>query len=151
MPAVAVVMPVLNEENYLEAAVLAILSQDYEGPIQVVLALGPSKDQTNKIAQELEKDPRVKLVDNPSGRTASALNSAIKKSNFEIIVRLDGHALVDPNYIKNAVSTLLATDADTEYRVERDGEAIIFPNAKVAIGQRAMLMVKPVSVAGKVS
>ncbi len=28
---------------------------------------------------------------------------------------------------------------------------IIFPNPKVAIGQRAMLMVKPVSVAGKVS
>ena len=47
MPAVAVVMPVLNEENYLEAAVLAILSQDYEGPIQVVLALGPSTDRTN--------------------------------------------------------------------------------------------------------
>ena len=111
-PAVSVIIPVLNEERFLTQSVQAILNQDYSGQLEIILALGPSKDQTNKIAQELEKDARVKLVDNPSGRTASALNSAIKKSNFEIIVRLDGHAIVDSNYIKNAVSTLLETDAD---------------------------------------
>lgn len=111
-PAVSVIIPVLNEERFLTQSVQAILNQNYSGQLEIILALGPSKDQTNKIAQELEKDPRVKLVDNPSGRTASALNSAIKKSNFEIIVRLDGHAIVDSNYIKNAVSTLLETDAD---------------------------------------
>lgn len=111
-PAVSVIIPVLNEERFLTQSVQAILNQNYSGQLEIILALGPSKDQTNKIAQELEKDARVKLVDNPSGRTASALNSAIKKSNFEIIVRLDGHAIVDSNYIKNAVSTLLETDAD---------------------------------------
>ncbi|KKO46598.1 succinylglutamate desuccinylase [Arsukibacterium ikkense] len=42
--------------------------------------------------------------------------------------------------------TLLATDGDIEYRVERQGEALIFPNANVAIGQRAMLMVVPTTV-----
>ncbi|KKO50562.1 succinylglutamate desuccinylase [Arsukibacterium sp. MJ3] len=42
--------------------------------------------------------------------------------------------------------TLLATDGDIEYRVEHEGEALIFPNAKVAVGQRAMLMVRPTSV-----
>lgn len=111
-PAVSVIIPVLNEERFLTQSVQAILNQDYSGQLEIILALGPSKDQTNKIAQELEKDSRVKLVENPSGRTASALNNAIKKSNFEIIVRLDGHAIVDSNYIKNAVSTLLETDAD---------------------------------------
>ena len=50
LPAVAVVMPVLNEENYLEAAISSILAQDYAGTIQVVLALGPSTDSTNEIA-----------------------------------------------------------------------------------------------------
>lgn len=51
------------------------------------------------------------------------------------------------NFTSYPVGTLLATDGDTEYRVEREGEAIIFPNAKVAIGQRAMLMVVPTTVA----
>ena len=53
------------------------------------------------------------------------------------------------NFTAYPVGTLLATDGDTEYRVEKEGEALIFPNAKVAIGQRAMLMVIPRSVKGQ--
>ena len=50
------------------------------------------------------------------------------------------------NFTSYPVGTVLATDGDIEYRVEREGEALIFPNAKVAIGQRAMLMVVPTTV-----
>jgi glycosyltransferase involved in cell wall biosynthesis len=111
-PAVSVIIPVLNEERFLKQSVQAILNQNYPGQLEIILALGPSKDQTNIIAQELAKDQRIKLVENPSGRTASALNNAIKNSNFDIIVRLDGHAIVDSNYIKNAVKTLVESGAD---------------------------------------
>jgi succinylglutamate desuccinylase len=55
------------------------------------------------------------------------------------------------NFTTFEVGTLLASDEGVEYKVEVEGEAVIFPNPKVAVGQRAMLMVKPVSVAGKVS
>ena len=111
-PAVSVIIPVLNEERFLKQSVQAILNQNYSGQFEIILALGPSKDQTNFIAQELAKDQRIKLVENPSGRTASALNNAIKNSNFDIIVRLDGHAIVDSCYIKNAVKTLVESGAD---------------------------------------
>lgn len=111
-PAVSVIIPVLNEERFLKQSVDAILNQNYSGQFEIILALGPSKDKTNIIAQELAKDQRVKLVENPSGRTAAALNNAIKNSNFDIIVRLDGHAIVDSNYIKNAVKTLVESGAD---------------------------------------
>jgi glycosyltransferase involved in cell wall biosynthesis len=111
-PAVSVIIPVLNEERFLKQSVQAILNQNYSGRFEIILALGPSKDKTNFIAQELAKDQRIKLVENPSGRTAAALNNAIKNSNFEIIVRLDGHAIVDSNYIKNAVKTLVESGAD---------------------------------------
>ncbi|RVU40852.1 succinylglutamate desuccinylase [Rheinheimera riviphila] len=53
------------------------------------------------------------------------------------------------NFTQLPLGTLLAKDADIEYRVEQPGEAIIFPNANVALGQRAMLMVKPVSIIGQ--
>lgn len=111
-PAVSVIIPVLNEERFLTQAVDAILKQDYESEFEVILALGPSTDKTNEVAKELAKDSRVKLIDNPSGKTASALNQAIKNSKFEIIVRLDGHAIVDRNYLNNAVTTLIETNAD---------------------------------------
>ena len=113
MPAVAVVMPVLNEENYLEAAVLAILSQDYDGPIQVVLALGPSTDRTNEVAARIcAGDSRVSSVPNPTGRTPEGLNAALAATTQEIVVRVDAHSELSDGYIRLAVETLQRTGAD---------------------------------------
>ena len=110
--AVSVILPVLNEENYLEAAVKAVLAQDFAGPIEVVLAVAPSKDRTLEIAENLAKaDARIKVVSNPSGRTAAGLNLAIKNSSHPIIVRVDGHANIPKNYISIAVALLEETGA----------------------------------------
>ena len=106
-------MPVLNEENYLEAAVLAILSQDYEGPIQVVLALGPSTDRTNEVAARIGAgDSRVSSVPYPTGRTPVGLNAALAATTQEIVVRVDAHSELSDGYIRLAVETLQRTGAD---------------------------------------
>ena len=108
----SVILPVLNEEFHLAHAVNAILSQDYAGPMEVILAIGPSKDRTQSIAEELRaKDPRVILVDNPTGRTAAGLNLAIEQSRYSVIVRVDGHAEIPENYISLAVDILNQTGA----------------------------------------
>ena len=109
---VSVVLPILNEERYLDDAITAILAQRYDGPLEVILALGPSIDKTNEIAAELAKrDPRVVLVENPSGRTAAALNRAIAASQYSIICRIDGHAEILPTYIASAVKVMGETGA----------------------------------------
>jgi succinylglutamate desuccinylase len=41
---------------------------------------------------------------------------------------------------------VLAIDGDVEVKTQQDGEAIIFPNANVAIGQRAILTVTPTTL-----
>jgi len=106
-------MPVLNEENYLEAAVLAILSQDYEGKIQVVLALGPSTDRTDEVAARIcAGDSRVSSVQNPTGRTPEGLNAALAATKQEIVVRVDAHSELSDGYIRLAVETLQRTGAD---------------------------------------
>ena len=69
-PGVTVVMPVLNEERHLEAAVSGVLTQEYPGELEVVLVVGPSRDATRAIADRLAAiDPRVRVVDNPAART----------------------------------------------------------------------------------
>jgi len=50
-PSVSVILPILNEESDLENCITAILQQDYDGELEVILALGPSKDSTDLIAQ----------------------------------------------------------------------------------------------------
>jgi succinoglycan biosynthesis protein ExoA len=111
-PAVSVVIPVLNEERHLRESVHRILEQDYPGPVEVVLALGPSKDRTDQVAADLSAhDPRVRSVRNPTGRTPAGLNAAISASHNPVVVRVDGHGLLNPGYIRAAVRLLEETGA----------------------------------------
>jgi glycosyltransferase involved in cell wall biosynthesis len=111
-PAISVILPVLNEEPHLAESISAILAQDYSGVFEVILALGPSKDRTNEVAEDLAaRDHRIKLVPNPSGKTATGLNLAIAASSNPVIVRVDGHAKVPNNYLALAVSILRESGA----------------------------------------
>jgi succinoglycan biosynthesis protein ExoA len=111
-PGVSVVMPVLEEERHLEAAVRRVLAQDYPGELEVILAVGPSRDGTREIANALAAaDPRIRVVDNPAARTPAALNLGIAASQHEIIVRVDGHAELIDGYIRRAVELLHETGA----------------------------------------
>ena len=111
-PAVSVILPILNEERDLQECISAILKQNYDGELEIILALGPSKDKTNQIAKALaDKDSRIKLVGNPTGKTAAALNLAIAASSNEIICRIDGHAEISDSYIKTAVEVMMQTGA----------------------------------------
>mgnify|MGYP006270917853 FL=1 len=112
-PSVSVIMTVINEERHLADAVTALLAQDYPGPLDVVVAVGPSHDNTREVADALAaREPRLRVVDNPSGRTPSGLNAAIAASTGEVVVRMDGHAVVDPDYVRIGVRTLQETGAD---------------------------------------
>ena len=112
-PGVSVVMPVLNEERHLEDAVLGILEQDYPGELDVVLAVGPSRDRTSQVAARLRSaNPHVRLVDNPSGRTPAGLNAAIAATRHPVVVRVDGHGRLPAGYIATAVRLLRETGAD---------------------------------------
>ena len=109
---VSVILPVLNEAEYLEDALAPILGQEFNGELEVILAIGPSKDRTMEIAKKIsERDPRVIIVENPSGRTAAGLNLALAKSRFPIIVRVDGHSEIPKNYVSTAVDVLNKTGA----------------------------------------
>ena len=105
-------MPVLNERDYLRRAVESVLSQDVDGPAELVLALGPSTDGTNEIARELAAgDPRIVLVDNPAADIPVGLNLAIRASTLPTVVRVDAHSELSPGYVRRALETLERTRA----------------------------------------
>ncbi|MFK0083903.1 glycosyltransferase family 2 protein [Glutamicibacter sp. NPDC090743] len=111
-PGVSYVMPVLNEADYLDEAVASILAQEYDGDKELVLALGPSTDNTNAVAKRLaEHDPRIILVNNPQGRTPIALNLAIRASSLPIVIRVDAHSELPADYTKRGIETLYRANA----------------------------------------
>lgn len=112
-PRVSVIMPVINEERHLRHAVDGILAQDYGGELEVVISVGPSKDRTREIADLIASEhPSVLVVDNPSGKTPSGLNAAIGRSTGEVVVRVDGHAMIPGDYVRMGVEVLDETGAD---------------------------------------
>jgi succinoglycan biosynthesis protein ExoA len=111
-PPVSVIIPVRDEERYLAGAVRHVLGQDYPGPVEVVLAVGPSKDRTEPIARELAaSEPRVTVIPNPTGKIPAALNAALKAARYDVIARMDGHAMMPAGYLRTGVAVLLDTKA----------------------------------------
>jgi glycosyltransferase involved in cell wall biosynthesis len=112
-PSISMVVPLRDSARDLAACLEAILGQDYPGDLEVVLAVGPSTDDTQLMADAAaDRDPRVRVVDNPSGRTPAALNAAIRASTGAIVARVDGHAIIPPGYLRRAAETLAETGAD---------------------------------------
>ena len=112
-PAVSVILPVLNEEDHLESAVGSVLAQKYPGDIEILLALGPSKDNTDAVARKMAKaDSRIRLVENPAGLTTVGMNKCIKLAKHDIVIRVDAHSELADNYIRRGVEILLEVEAD---------------------------------------
>lgn len=106
-PSVSVVLPVLNEAAHIEFTMSDLLSQDYEGVIEVVVADGGSTDRTREILDRLAADsPRVRVIDNPRRRQAFGLNDAATVARGEVLVRADGHSRYSLDYVSKSVVAL---------------------------------------------
>ena len=111
-PSVSVIMPVRNSGDHLNKCVESILNQTYESIDEIILGVGPSDDGTHKIAAELESaEARIKVISNPSGRTASALNAAASIATGRYLVRVDSHCKLEKNYVQQAIRTIQRTEA----------------------------------------
>ena len=109
---ISFVMPVRNEEKYLEEAVRAVLQQEFKGNTELVLAIGPSHDKTAAVAKALAKTyPQLKVVDNPGGDTATGLNLAIAESKYKVVIRVDAHSTLPAGYAQLAHQILAETNA----------------------------------------
>lgn len=111
-PALSVIVPVLNEERHLRASIERVLDQRYPGDIEIVLAIGPSRDATADVARQLAAEhPEITIVDNPSGTTPDALNLAVLAAQHDIIVRVDAHGELCEGYLATVVEVLESTGA----------------------------------------
>lgn len=104
------VIPALNSASTIEASVTSALEQDYPGDLEVVVAVGPSTDDTKGLLLGIT-DERLKVVANPDGGTSAGLNAAIYASSGEVIVRCDAHARLPSGYVQRAVEILEETGA----------------------------------------
>ena len=110
---VSYVMPVLNDATHVRSAVESILAQDYTGPVEVLIAVGPSIDGTEELVADLAtRDARVRVLENEVGSTPAGLNIGIRAARYPVVVRVDSHSMLPADYARVAVGVLERTGAD---------------------------------------
>ncbi len=112
---VSVVMPVYNEEKYIEKCINSLLLQDYpKENMEWIFVDGCSEDRTVELLKKYQSvHPRlIKILNNPNKIVPYAMNIGIAASFGKYIVRLDAHADYATNYISKCVYYLENTDAE---------------------------------------
>ncbi len=109
LPAVSVIIPARNAETTLPATLDSVLSQDYAGQVEVIVADGSDTPAMAAMLQRMY--PQVRVVRNPDQITSTGLNSAFQQATAPIIVRCDAHATLPPGYLRRVIETLARTGA----------------------------------------
>lgn len=103
---VSIIIPTLNEENYLEPTLKAIRNQSYEGSCEIIVSDGGSNDKTLKIAEKYaDKVIRIKRQGIGIGRNAGA-----KVAKGEIMVFIDADTLLIYNTLTEIVKAFKAKE-----------------------------------------
>ena len=109
MHKVSVIIPAKNAEATLPATLASVFSQDYRGPIEVIVADGSDTSATADLL--CRRYPQVLRVPNPEHITPTGLNSALQTATGKIVVRCDSASVLPPHYVRQAVATLERTGA----------------------------------------
>jgi len=104
---VSYVMPIFNEVGYVEAAVASVLAQEYDGPVEILLALAPSTDGTDEVVHRLAAaDDRIRVVDNPVRHIPVGVNLGIERARYPVVIRIDAHTELPAGYTARGVAEL---------------------------------------------
>jgi succinoglycan biosynthesis protein ExoA len=114
MPSVTVVVPVRNEARSIEHTLRSLLTQDFPGRYEVIVADGLSTDETVPIIRRLQAEfPNLKLIYNPRRFSSAGRNTALRHMTGDYAVVVDGHCHVpDRHYLRNLVTAFEASGAD---------------------------------------
>jgi succinoglycan biosynthesis protein ExoA len=113
-PFVSIVMPALNEEGYIEAAIRSVTPHSGILDFELLVMDGGSTDRTREIVREMSRrDPRIRLVDNPRRIQAAAMNIAVEEADpcARYLLRADCHSLYPEGFAERCIAALIEKKA----------------------------------------
>jgi glycosyltransferase involved in cell wall biosynthesis len=109
----SILVPVFNEERFIEAMVAAMRAQRFDGQLEFVFADGGSSDRTREILGELAReDPRIRVFANPRRTVSSGLNVALREARGVWAARMDGHTVYPADYVAHGIARLARGDSN---------------------------------------
>lgn len=122
---VTVVIALKNESKYINGCLESLLNQTYnEKRYEILIYDGGSDDGTKEILDTINnKNPQIKVYNNPKGMAAAGWNSGFRESKAKYVVMMGGHTQVAPDFIEKNLDILENENVCcTGGRVEAIGE-----------------------------
>lgn len=110
---ISVIVPMLNEAQYVEQLARDLSGQDFKGQVEVIVADGGSTDGSVPLLLAAAEGLglTLKVVDNPAGWVSQGLNLCIGETSGDLIVRADCHSRYPPEYLRRCAEVSEATRA----------------------------------------
>ena len=105
---VSLVVPVRNEAPFIADLIRSLLAQDYPADrLEIIVADGMSSDGTRGILDDLAgQHAQLAVIENPGRVVPTGLNLAIARARGEVIIRVDGHAVIARDFVAANVALL---------------------------------------------
>ncbi len=109
----SIIIPTLNEENYIASCLESVIGSDIDKSTTEVLVVdGKSSDETvNIVKSYMQKYSFIKLFINEKRIIPAAMNIGIKNSHGEYIIRIDAHSFYPKDYFTNLLKYSQKLDA----------------------------------------
>lgn len=114
LPFVSVIVPMRNERRYIDRCLASLVAQDYPPDrFEVIVLDGGSTDGSRELVESMVgRVPNLRIVENRGKHTARGLNLGLAFARGDVIARVDAHAAVEPDYLRESVAALHRSNAD---------------------------------------
>jgi glycosyltransferase involved in cell wall biosynthesis len=129
---VSIIIPVYNEEEYLNECINSIQKQTFQN-FECLFIDDGSTDKSCDIIKNYEKnDPRLKLITKEHSGLIPSINFGIKKAEGKIICRMDGDDIMSERRLELQVKKLIQCGNNSLIT----GKVKYFPNENISSGYK---------------
>lgn len=109
---ISLIVPFYNSEKTIKKCIESILNQTYTNFEAIMINDGGVDSSVDLVKSYMEKDNRIKLINNNHGGVSSARNTGIRNATGNYIEFLDSDDHLEPNMMEKLMETSKKYDAD---------------------------------------
>ena len=111
-PEVSIILPAYNVEGYIDECLESVVAQSF-GDFEAIIVNDGSTDGTSiKCNAWSERDPRIRVIEQPNGGVSTARNRGIEEAKGAYLAFVDPDDWLDTRYLELLHNRALQTDAD---------------------------------------
>ncbi len=135
-PAASVILPVRNEEKFIDACLCSLLRQQTgTDRVEILIVDGMSEDKSRTLLEAYAgKHSQIRIIDNVEKTVTAALRLGIEHATGQYIIRADAHALYAPDYLTKCLEIARKTGA-----ANVGGHMTAIPSANTLVAKAIVL------------